>query len=73
MSGTGRGTSFAGKEFKVGAEIVVADDIVFMLDVDVTEQDRIIIDTIEYEIQMVIDVQNGTANHHKEIALKTVR
>ena len=73
MSGTGRGTAFAGVELKRDAEIVVADYISFMLDVDVTEQDRIIVDTIEYEIIMIIDVQDAAIVHHKEMALKTVR
>ena len=62
-----------GIEIKVGAEIVIADLLLFIGDVDVTEQDRIVLNTITHEILLVKDRQNGVGSHHKECYLRTVR
>ena len=62
-----------GREVMVGAEVVVADYKLFLGDVDVTEQDRIVLDSITHEILMVTDKQDGVDSHHKEIYLRTVR
>lgn len=68
-----------GKEVLVGAEVVVADYKLFMLDVIITEQDKVDVywGTIdgwkEYEILLVEDMQDGTDSHHKECWLRTVR
>lgn len=73
MAGVGRGNTGTGMEVRIGAKLVVADYILFIGDVDITEQDRVIIDTVEYEILMVANRQNGTTGHHRECYLKTVR
>ena len=62
-----------GKDLKVGAEVVVADYNLFLGDVDITEQDRVEIDSITYEVLLVQDRQNGIGSHHKECLMRTVR
>ena len=61
------------REVKVGAEVVLADLQLFLGDVDVTEQDRLILDTKTYEILSVVPRQNGLGDHHKEVFLRTVK
>ena len=69
------------REVKVGAEVVIADLQLFLNrltlaggNMDITEQDRVILDSgATYEVLSVIDRQNGTANHHVEALLRTVR
>lgn len=63
----------SGVEVKVGAEVVVADYKLFLLDIDITEQDRVIVNSITYEVLLVSDRQDGIADHHKECLLVTVR
>jgi len=63
----------AGREIKVGAELVLADHTIFLGDVDVTEQDQIVTDGATYEVLMVVDRQDGTSSHHKECFVRTVR
>lgn len=62
-----------GREVKVGAEIVVANNLVFFEDIDVTEQDRVIIDTVTYEVILVLFRQDATGAHHKQCLLRVVR
>lgn len=62
-----------GKELKVGAEIVVADYKLFLLSVDVTEQDRVVLGGLTYEILLVEDYLNGTTSHHKQVWLRISR
>lgn len=67
-----------GKEFTIGAEVVVADYKVFLRDIAITEQHRIYIYTEgawsgPYEILLVNNIQDGTASHHKECYLKISR
>jgi len=62
-----------GQEIKVGAELVLADHTIFLGDVDVTEQDRIVIDSDTYEVLMVVDRQDGATSHHKECFVRVVR
>ena len=62
-----------GREIKVGAEIVVADYKLFLSDVDITEQDRVVIDSLTYEILLVQDYADHTASHHKQCWLRIVR
>ena len=73
MAGVSGSNTSTGREFKSGAELVVADYIMFIGDVDITEQDRVVSDGITYEILMVADRQDGVASHHKEVWLKAVR
>jgi len=64
----------AGREIKVGAEVVIADYKLFLEeDVVITERDRVIIDLITYEVLLVADRQNGMGNHHKECFMQVVR
>ncbi len=62
-----------GREIIVGAEVVIADYKLFLDDVDVTEQDRILMDAVVYQILLVEDQWNGVGSHHRELWLRTVR
>ena len=66
-------TTPSGKEIKVGAEVVIADFELFLGAVDITERDRVLLDTVTYEILLVSERQNGTGAHHKECFLRAVR
>ena len=62
------------REVKVGAEVVLADLQLFLGDVDITEQDRVILDTgATYEVLSAADRQDALSNHHVEALLRTVR
>ena len=63
----------SGREILVGAEVVVADYKLFLGDVTITEQNRVTIDSVDYEVLLVSDRQDGIASHHKECWLRTVR
>ncbi len=64
----------AGREIVVGAEVVVADYKLFLKEsVIITEQNRVLIGAVHYEILLVSDRQNGAAIHHKELWMRTVR
>ena len=74
MSGRGgRGIANTGMEVRIGAEVVIADFKLFLGDVDITEQDRVVVDGVTYQILIVAPVSNGFGNHHKECWLRTVR
>jgi len=60
------------REIKVGAEVVIADYDLFIGDVDVTEQDRIVIDEITYEIISVL-LRKSINTHHRELLMRTIR
>jgi len=62
-----------GKEVQIGAEVVIADYKLFLGDVDITEQDRVIAGGVTYHILLVQDRKDSTASHHKECYLKAVR
>ena len=62
------------REVKVGAEVVLADLQLFLGDVDITEQDRVILDTgATYEVISAADRQDALGNHHVECLMRTVR
>ncbi len=63
----------AGKELTIGAVVVIADYKLFLGDVDITEQDRVVIDSVTYEVLLVMDRANGADDHHKECFLRAVR
>ena len=63
----------SGREVKVGAEVVVADYKLFLGDVSITEQDRVVIDSTTYEILLVADREDGIGSHHKECFMRAVR
>ena len=49
----------SGREIQIGARVVVAEYKLIMRGVDITEQDRVIIGGITYEVLLVADDQNG--------------
>ena len=63
----------SGREVTVGAEVVIADYKLFLGDVEVTEQHRIVMGGVTYEILSVTDKKDGLGSHHKEVYLRTVR
>lgn len=65
--------TIGGREVLVGAEVVVADYRLFIENVDITEQDLVIIDSITYEVLLVEDFADGTSAHHKRCWLRVVR
>jgi hypothetical protein len=65
-------SSSRGQQSRVGAEVVPVDEVLFMEDVDVTEQDRVVVDTVTYEILFVKHLQDSVTGHHLELALKRV-
>ena len=63
----------SGRELKIGTEIVVADDKLFLGNVDITEQDRVVLNGKTYELLLVKDHANGTSSHHKEVKMRISR
>jgi hypothetical protein len=68
-----RHVSGKGREIKVGQEVVIVYDELFVGDIDVTEQDRVIIGARTYNILSVVFRQDGTGDHHKQLFLETVK
>lgn len=62
-----------GTEVVVGAQVVIAEYILFVGDIDITEQDRVISDAITYEVLLVKRRKDMAAGHHKECLLRVVR
>ena len=60
-------------EVKVGAEVVLADLQLFLGDVDITEQDRVVISTKTYEVLSVVPRQDSVGGHHKECMIRVVK
>jgi hypothetical protein len=60
-------------EIRIGAEVLVYDLDLFVGDIDVTNQDRVVLDSETYEILGVKDRQDISAAHHKELAIRVVR
>ena len=65
--------STTGREVTIGAEVVIADYKLFIGDVDVTEQDRVVLGSTTYEILLVADKQDAFDSHHKECFMRVVR
>jgi len=63
----------AGREVYIGAKLVVADKLMMIGDIDITEQDRVVSDGITYEVLMITLRQDGQGSHHNQCWLKTVR
>ena len=61
------------REITLGAEVVIADYKLFLEDLAITEQDRVIIGGITYEVLQVATRQDGDADHHVEAYMRTVR
>ena len=66
-------TSGSGREIKVGAEVVIADYKLFLGDVNITEQDRVVIGAITYEILLVQNYADHIDDHHKQCWMRVVR
>jgi phosphatidylserine decarboxylase len=62
-----------GREVQVGAVVVIADYMLMIGDVDITEQDLVTVDGINYEILLVEEAKDSINTHHKECLLRTVR
>lgn len=60
-------------EIKVGVEVLVYDLDLFLDDIDVTVQDRVLLSAEIYEILGVKLRQDAVGTHHKELALRTVK
>jgi len=63
----------SGVELKVGAELVIANYQLFVEDIDITEQDRVVIDSVTYEILLVKEYQDSSNGHHKQCLLRVSR
>ncbi len=63
----------SGREIKVGAEIVVADYKLFVESIDITEQDRVVISGITYEVLLIQDYADAGSSHHKQCWLRVSR
>lgn len=62
------------REVKVGAEVVLADlQLLLRANTDITEQDRVVLDGVTYEVLYAADKQNKTANHHVKCMMRCVR
>ncbi len=66
-------TTAKGRELKVGVEIVVADYRLFVQDIDIIEQDRVVIGSLTYEILLVEDYADSSSDHHKQVWLRISR
>lgn len=61
------------QEIKMGAEVALVDIKLFIGDVDITEQDRVLIDGETYEVLQVTDHQDQFTGHHKQCYLQVVK
>ena len=62
-----------GREIKVGAELVIADYKLFVESIDITEQDRIVLGGLTYEVLLVQDYADSSASHHRQVWLRISR
>jgi len=65
--------SAKGREIKVGAEVVIADYILYVGDITVSAQDRVVYNSETYEIILVESFQDGTGAHHDKLYLRIVK
>ena len=68
-----RHVSGKGREVKVGQEVVIVYDELFVGAIDITEQDRVIIDTVTYQVLAVLFRQDGIGLHHKHCFMEMVK
>ncbi len=69
----GQKAAASGRERQNATEVTQVDAVLFCNDIDVTEHDRVTVDSALYEIVLVADRQNGTGDHHKELSLVRVK
>lgn len=68
-----RHISGKGREVKIGQEVHIVYDELFIGDINVAVQDRVIIDTETYEVVDVLFRQDGIGGHHKHLFLEIVK
>jgi len=68
-----RHVSGKGREVRVGQETHIIYDELFVGDIDVTVQDRVIIDTETYQVVDMLIPQDGVGVHHKQLFLEIVK
>jgi len=61
-----------GRQVQRDTEVVPVEAVLFLEDVNVTEQDKVVVDGIEFEILFVASLLDGSGSHHKELSLKRV-
>lgn len=61
-----------GTEIKIGAEVVIIYDELFVKDIDVIVWDRVVIGSDTYDIVSVVQRQDSTGHHHKQCYLQRV-
>ena len=62
-----------GIELKVGLLTVIIWDTLFVGDIPVTEQDRVTVNSILFDIMLVKTFEDSVGTHHKELYLKAHR
>lgn len=62
-----------GREIKVGAELVIADYKLFVEDIDITEQDRVVLSGLTYEVLLIQTYADDAVDHHKQCWLRISR
>jgi hypothetical protein len=62
-----------GREIRVGQEVHTVYDQLFVGNIDITVQDRVIVDSETYQVVDVLFRQDGVGSHHKEAYLEIVR
>lgn len=68
-----RHVSGKGREVKVGQEVHIVYDELYVGDIDVIVQDRVFMDPETYEVVDVLFSQDGIGDHHKKLFLEIVR
>jgi len=68
-----RHVSGKGREVKVGQAVIIIYDELYVGNIDVTVQDRVIIDSETYEVVDVLFSQDGIGDHHKQLYLVLVK
>ena len=63
----------AGREMTIGVRTVVAEYILYLGVIDVTERDEVIIGAITYEILLITAYSAYSDAHHKKVYLRTLR
>ena len=62
-----------GRQIQRGTEVVPVEALLFLNEVDVTEDDRVTVDTVLYQILFVADRVDGFGNHHNELLLNRTK
>lgn len=68
-----RHVSGKGREVKIGQEVHIVYDELYIGDIDVTVQDRIVIDSETYQVVDLLFRQDGIGVHHKHLFLEIVK